>query len=150
MSAPKNQEDKKRRAEAGYMRLNDPQQVAAEVGESPETIGRWAALGAWSQKRARVMGDPRGAARCLREVLAQRVQHAVATGLLDPKTTDELAKMGANIARLEGSGYDLRAAAVEVGERLANFAAGWEADEKRRAWLADLLDAFFRRLEEER
>jgi len=150
MSALKSQEDKKRQAWAGYMRLSDPKQVAAEVGESPDAISRWAALGAWSQKRERVLGDPRGAARCLREVLAERVQNAVATGFLDPKTADELAKIGASIARLEGTGYDLKAAAVEVGERLANFAADWEADEGKRAWLADLLDAFFRRLEEEK
>ncbi len=118
MSSAKNQQDKKSRAWAEYLRLGDLKQVAAKVGESPETVVRWAAMGSWNKKRAHVFGDPRGAARCMREVLAQRVQNVVATGHLDKQTSDELAKIGGFIAKLEGSGYDLKAAAVEVGERL--------------------------------
>jgi hypothetical protein len=92
--------------------------------------------------RAR-LGDPRGAAQALRELLRARVEQVLALGQLDKDTADELAKIAAILEKLEGAGYDLKAAALEVGERLAAFAQAREADPARRAWLADLLEAFY-------
>jgi hypothetical protein len=89
------------------------------------------------------LGDPRGAAQALRELLRSRVEQVLAAGQLDKDTADELAKIAAILEKLEGAGYDLKAAALEVGERLAAFAQAREADPGRRAWLADLLEAFY-------
>lgn len=89
------------------------------------------------------LGDPRGAAQALRELLGQRVEQVLALGQLDKDMADELAKIAAILEKLEGAGYDLKAAALEVGERLAAFAQAREADPGRVAWLADLLEAFY-------
>lgn len=94
------------------------------------------------------LGDPRGAAQALRQLLGQRVAQVLAAGALDRETADELAKIAAILEKLEGTGYDLKAAALEVGERLVNFAAAREADPARKAWLADLLEAFYAALGE--
>jgi hypothetical protein len=95
-----------------------------------------------ARARAR-LGDPRGAAQALRELLRSRVEQVLALGQLDKDTADELNKIAAILEKLEGAGYDLKAAALEVGERLAAFAQAREADPARRAWLADLLEAFY-------
>ncbi len=89
------------------------------------------------------LGDPRGAAQALRGLLRQRVEQVLVLGQLDKDTADELSKIAAILEKLEGAGYDLKAAALEVGERLAAFAQAREADPARTAWLADLLEAFY-------
>jgi hypothetical protein len=92
------------------------------------------------------LGDPRGAAQALRELLRARVEQVLARGQLDKDMADELVKIAAILEKLEGAGYDLKAAALEVGERLAGFAQAREADPARRAWLADLLESFYAHL----
>ncbi|MFH1057810.1 MAG: hypothetical protein V1797_03895 [Pseudomonadota bacterium] len=87
--------------------------------------------------------DPRGAAQALRQRLEQQAAALLACDRLDRGATEDLVKLGALIEKLEGCGYDLRAAAVEVGERLVDFVAGREADAARKIWLADTLAAFF-------
>ena len=96
----------------------------------------------------RRLGDPRGAAQALRELLRRRVESLLAADHLDRDSAEELSRIGALLEKLEGSGYDLRAAAVEVGQRLVDFVAGREADQGRKAWLADQLAAFFFHLEQ--
>jgi len=126
-----------------YLAGADVTQIAAALEASPAQVEAWKATGAWSVRRQHRLADPRGAAQALRELLGQRVEELLAHDALDAAAADELAKIGAVVAKLEGCGYDLKAAAVEVAERLADFAAGRESDAARLAWLADLLDAFF-------
>lgn len=89
------------------------------------------------------LSDPRGAAQALRRLLGQRVEAVLLAGSLDKEQAEELAKIGALLEKLEQGGYDLKAAAVEVGARLVDFVAGREADPGKKAWLADALDAFY-------
>ncbi|MGD8561231.1 MAG: hypothetical protein PVG03_01795 [Desulfarculaceae bacterium] len=93
--------------------------------------------------------DPRSAARVLREVLERKVKRIAAKGDIDRDEADEVAKIGAALSKLERDGLDLKAAALEIGERQAGFAARWEADQVKRAYVADFLAAFFRDLERE-
>ncbi|MBI5522917.1 MAG: hypothetical protein HY910_09825 [Desulfarculus sp.] len=97
---------------------------------------------------ARRLGDPRGAAQALRRLLGERVEAVLAAGSLDREQAEELAKIGALLEKLEQGGYDLKAAAVEVGARLVEFVAGREADPGKKAWLADVLDAFYFHLDQ--
>lgn len=99
--------------------------------------------GSGAAPQAARLDDPRGAAQALRARLRQQVAAQLAGDRLDREATEELVKIGGLIEKLEGSGYDLKAAAVEVGERLVDFVAGREADPARKAWLADTLAAFF-------
>ena len=89
------------------------------------------------------LGEPRLAARELRRVLAEKVRAVAASGLLDKEAAAELARIGQSLAQLEKAGFDLKTAAMEVCERLADFAARSEQDPERKSWLADLLDGFF-------
>ncbi|MBI4798630.1 MAG: hypothetical protein HY794_07840 [Desulfarculus sp.] len=94
------------------------------------------------------LADPRGAAQALRRLLGQRVEAVLLAGSLDKEQAEELAKIGALLEKLEQGGYDLKAAAVEVGARLVDFVAGREADPAQKAWLADLLAAFYFHLDQ--
>lgn len=135
--------DLKARARELYLSGMSLEQVAEHLGLSLSQVKSWAALGHWDQRRKAWLSDARGAAASLREVLGQKVEAILATGDLDKAGADELAKIAGALAKLEGSSYDLRAAAVEVIERLAKFTASRETDVERREWLSDLLDAFF-------
>jgi hypothetical protein len=108
--------------------------------QPPEALARLAA----AQPAA---DDPRGAALCLRRVLEAKVRAIAAAGDVDRDQADELAKIGQALARLEGAGFDLRAAAAEVLRRLAGFALQRETDREFLRRLAALLDAFFLHLE---
>ena len=94
------------------------------------------------------LGDPRGAAQALRELLRQRVECLLAAQSLDRAAAEELAKIGVLLDKLEGSGYDLKSAAVEVGGRLADFVTAREPDPGRKSWLADTLAAFYLHLDQ--
>ncbi|MFH1035265.1 MAG: hypothetical protein V1806_12220 [Pseudomonadota bacterium] len=94
------------------------------------------------------LADPRGAAQALRRHLGQRVEAVLLAGSLDKDQAEELAKIGALLEKLEQGGYDLKAAALEVGARLADFVAGRQVDSAHQAWLADLLDAFYLHLDQ--
>ena len=115
----------------------NPAPIPVPEPASPSPAGSGAAPGGGR------LDDPRGAAQALRMRLKQQVAAQLAAGVLDRAATEELVKIGALIEKLEGCGYDLKAAAVEVGERLVDFVAGREADPARKAWLADTLAAFF-------
>lgn len=141
--------ERQRLARRMYLAGADVAAIAAEFGVKPGTVERWKAAGGWLMRRQARYSDPRGAAQTLRELLGHRVEVLVAAGTLDKEQADELAKIGGVITKLEGAGFDLKAAAVEVAERLATFALAREADEARKAWLADLLNAFFLHLQGE-
>ncbi|MCB2225714.1 MAG: hypothetical protein KQH53_03470 [Desulfarculaceae bacterium] len=142
-------EDSKAIARARYLAGQELGAVAAELGLEPERLIRWAAEGNWAAMRKAWLADPRGAAAALRELMAKKVEDLVATGELEAAQADQLAKIAAACARLEREGYDLKAAAVEVGERLAALAAEGPEDPERLAWLGRLLQKFFARLEGE-
>jgi hypothetical protein len=95
------------------------------------------------------LGDPRGAAQALRALLRARVQAVLALGALDKEAADELAKIASLLEKLEAAGYDLKAAAIEIGERLAAIAAAQPGQEDQKAWLADLLEALYTSLDQE-
>ncbi len=139
----------KAHARALYLGGHSLEQAAAEAGAPLKRVRAWAAAGGWDARRRAWLSDPRGAAASLRQVLGHKVEAILALGDLDKGQADELAKIAAALAKLENTGYDLKAAAVEIGERLARFAAGWESAGERRAWLGDLLDAFFAALGKE-
>ena len=84
-----------------------------------------------AQKPAQGLGGPPGVGQALRGLLGQRVRAVVDSGALDRDQAEELAKIGALLEKLEQGGYDLKAAAVEVGGRLV-----------------DLLDAFYFHLDQ--
>jgi hypothetical protein len=105
----------------------------AKTGQAPE---------------ARRLDDPRAAAQALRRLLGQRVEAVLLAGNLDKDQAEELAKIGSLLEKLEQGGYDLKAAALEVGARLVDFVAGRPADPAQKAWLADLLDAFYLHLDQ--
>jgi hypothetical protein len=112
----------------------------SKAAQPPEGLARLAAA-------QPAPDDPRGAALCLRQVLEAKVRRMAAAGDVDREQADELAKIGQALARLEGAGFDLRAAAAEVLRRLAGFALEREADRDFLQRLAGLLDAFFLHLE---
>lgn len=143
------QHELRRLARSRYLAGLEAPAIAAELGLEPEQVAAWANAGSWQRRREVWFADPRGAAATLRELLGRRVEQLVADGLLGPKEADELAKIGATCSRLEKEGYDLKAAAVEICERLAALAASQEGDPERLAWLADLMDRLFANLGQE-
>ena len=143
------QHELRRLARSRYLAGLESPAIAAELGLDPKQVEAWAIAGSWRRRREVWFSDPRGAAATLRELLGRRVEQLVADGLLGPKEADELAKIGATCSRLEKEGYDLKAAAVEVCERLAALAASQEGDPERLAWLADLMDRLFVNLGQE-
>ena len=136
-------------ARARYLAGQDLAAIAGDLGLDLERLVAWCASGGWQAMRRAWWSDPRGAAAVLRELLGRRVEELAASGELGPKQADELAKIAAACARLEREGYDLKAAAVEVGERLAALAAEQGGDPDRLAWLGGLMQKLFNRLEGE-
>lgn len=123
-------------------------ELARVLGVSKAQVERWAREEGWGRLRQRWWAEPRGAAAVLRRLLARKVERMVAVGEPELKEVEELAKIAAALGKLERTGYDLRAAAVEVCERLAGYAAAAGADEAQLEWLAGLLEGFFASLEE--
>ncbi|MBU1275211.1 MAG: hypothetical protein KJ720_07520 [Proteobacteria bacterium] len=137
------------KARARFMAGLESEAVAAELGLKPQRVAAWAAAGGWEARRRAWWSDPRGAAAALRQLLGRRVEELMALGELSPQDADHLAKIAAACSRLEREGYDLKAAAVEVGERLAALAGAEPGQEDQRAWLGRLLEKLFARLENE-
>ncbi|MCF8033865.1 MAG: hypothetical protein K9K66_17615 [Desulfarculaceae bacterium] len=142
-------QDPKARARARYLAGGDLRSLADELGLEQDQLIRWAAEGGWAAMRRAWLADPRGASAALRELMAKKVEDLVASGELGARQADELAKIASACARLEREGYDLKAAAVEVGERLAALAAEGAGDPERLAWLGRLLAKLFNRLDSE-
>jgi len=140
--------DSKALARARYLAGQELSAIAVELGLDLERLIRWSAAGGWAAMRRARLADPRGAAATLRELMARKVEELAASGELDASQADQLAKIAAACARLEREGYDLRAAAVEVGERLAALAAE-DGDPDKLAWLGRLLERLFARLDGE-
>lgn len=137
------------KARARFMAGLEVAAIAAELGLKPQRVEAWAAAGSWAARRRVWLSDPRGAAAALRQLLGQRVEELISLGELSPQDADHLAKIAAACSRLEREGYDLKAAAVEVGERLAALAGEEPGHEQERAWLGGLLEKLFTRLENE-
>ena len=137
------------KARARFMAGLETAAVAAELGIKAQRVEAWAAAGGWDARRRAWWSDPRGAAAALRQLLGRRVEELISLGELTPQDADHLAKIAAACSRLEREGYDLKAAAVEVGERLAALAGEEPDSEAQRAWLGGLLEKFFARLDTE-
>ncbi len=142
-------QEQREQARARFMAGLETAAVAAELGLNPQRVAAWAAAGKWAARRRAWLSDPRGAAAALRQLLGQRVEELLSLGELSPQDADHLAKIAAACSRLEREGYDLKAAAVEVGERLAALAGEEPGQEAQRAWLGRLLEKLFARLESE-
>lgn len=136
-------------ARARYLAGQELTALAGELGLDLKKLRQWSREGGWAAMRRAWLADPRGAAAALRELMAKKVEELVATGELEAAQADQLAKIASACARLEREGYDLKAAAVEVGERLAALAAEGPPDPERLAWLGRLLQKLFSRLEGE-
>ncbi|MCF8043743.1 MAG: hypothetical protein K9L19_12055 [Desulfarculaceae bacterium] len=137
------------KARARFMAGLETSAIAAELGLKPQRVAAWCAAGSWEVRRRAWWSDPRGAAAALRQLLGRRVEELISLGELSPQDADHLAKIAAACSRLEREGYDLKAAAVEVGERLAALAGEQPDNEQERAWLGGLLEKFFARLDTE-
>ena len=111
--------------------------------------GKKSAAGLAKVREQARRGDPRGAARLLRRLLADKVQEALDSGDLDKKTAEELVKIGSLLEQLERSGYDLKAAALEITERLADYVNQREPQAGFKAKLADHLAGFYQSLGQE-
>ncbi len=80
------------------------QEIAARVGVSRVTVGKWAQAGRWEMLRAAVTGTREEQVRCLYMQLAQinRVIDQSQTKYPTPPQADTIGKLTAAINKLEG------------------------------------------------
>lgn len=113
------------------------------------TLKRWHKEGRWEQKRRQAMVSPRWLAEALKGVLREKTGRVLAAGDLKPQDLDELTKIVTLIDRLCHSGFDLKAAALEVMDRFSDFIRTWVKEPEDLKRFSLWLQEFFRTLEEE-
>jgi|UniRef100_A0A7C5AK75 transposase len=116
---------------------------------SLSTLKRWHKEGRWEQKKQQAMISPRWLAEALRGVLREKTGRVLAAGDLKPQDLEELTKIVTLIDRLGHSGWDLKAAALEVMDRFSEFIRGWVKEPEEIKRFSLWLQEFFRTLEEE-
>lgn len=103
--------------------------------------------GSIADHRPEAMGEPRVAAKRLREVFAAKVNGLISLGDIDPGQADELSRIAAAISRLEAGSYDLLTAAIEIMELFAEHAKAQLQGDDRIEIVGSLIDSFFKKLE---
>ena len=98
------------------------------------------------QGRPDPMGEPRLAAKKLREVFAAKVHGLIDQGDIDAKGADELSRIATALCRLEAGSYDLLTAAVEVMDLFAEHVRREIDDEVQIDLVGSLIDSFFKHL----
>jgi hypothetical protein len=116
---------------------------------SLQTLKRWHKDGHWEEKKRHALVSPRWLGEALKGVLREKTGKVLAKGDLKPQELDELTKIITLIDRLSNSGWDIRAAALEVMDRFSEFIRSWvkEPEEIKRITL--WMQEFFRILEED-
>ena len=86
-----------------------------------QTLKRWHKDGRWDEKRRHALVSPRWLGEALRGVLREKTGRMLVKGDLKPQELDELTKIVTLIDRLTNSGWDIRAAALEVMDRFLSL-----------------------------
>jgi len=113
------------------------------------TLKRWQKEGRWEEKRRQALVSPRWLGEALRGVLREKTGRVLAKGDVKPQELDELTKIVTLIDRLGNSGWDLKAAALEVMDRFSEFVRSWVKDPEEIKRFSQWIQEFFRILEED-
>jgi hypothetical protein len=113
------------------------------------TLKRWRKDGRWEEKRRHALVSPRWLGEALKGVLREKTGKLLTKGDLKPQELDELTKIVTLIDRLTNSGWDLRAAALEVMDRFSEFIRGWVTEPEEIKRFTQWMQEFFRILEED-
>ena len=114
-----------------------------------QTLKRWHKDGRWEEKKRHALVSPRWLGEALRGVLREKTGKLLAKGDLKPQELDELTKIVTLIDRLTNSGWDLRAAALEVMDRFSEFIRGWVKEPEEIKRFTQWMQEFFRILEDD-
>jgi len=114
-----------------------------------QTLKRWQKESHWEEKRRHVLVSPRWLGEALRGVLREKTGRVLAKGDLKPQELDELTKIVTLIDRLTNSGWDIRAAALEVMDRFSEFVRSWVKEPEDVKRFSQWMHEFFRILEED-
>uniref|UniRef100_A0A7V4G7F2 DUF1804 family protein n=1 Tax=Desulfobacca acetoxidans TaxID=60893 RepID=A0A7V4G7F2_9BACT len=113
------------------------------------TLKRWHKEGRWEDKKRQALVSPRWLGEALKGVLREKTGRVLAKGDVKPQELDELTKLVTLIDRLSNSGWDLRAAALEVMDRFSEFVRSWVKDPEEIKRFSLWMQEFFRILEED-
>jgi hypothetical protein len=113
------------------------------------TLKRWHKEGRWEDKKRQALVSPRWLGEALKGVLREKTGKVLAKGDVKPQELDELTKIVTLIDRLSNSGWDLRAAALEVMDRFSEFVRSWVKDPEEIKRCSLWMQEFFRLLEED-
>ena len=93
--------------------------------------------------------SPRWLGEALRGVLREKTGKVLARGDVKPQELDELTKIVTLIDRLTNSGWDIRAAALEVMDRFSEFVRSWVKEPEEIKLFTQWMQEFFRVLEDD-
>ncbi len=113
------------------------------------TLKRWHKEGNWEEKRRQALVSPRWLGEALRGVLREKTGKVLAKGDVKPQELDELTKIVTLIDRLTNSGWDIRAAALEVMDRFSEFVRSWVKEPEEIKLFTQWMQEFFRVLEDD-
>jgi hypothetical protein len=132
-----------------YLAGKDLEEIQEIFPLTLQTLKRWHKDGRWEEKKRHALVSPRWLGEALKGVLREKTGKVLAKGDLKPQELDELTKIITLIDRLSNSGWDIRAAALEVMDRFSEFIRSWvkEPEEIKRITL--WMQEFFRILEED-
>ena len=108
-----------------YLAGKDLEEIQEIFPVTLPTLKRWRKDGRWEEKRRHALVSPRWLGEALKGVLREKTGKLLTKGDLKPQELDELTKIVTLIDRLTNSGWDLRAAALEVMDRFSDFVRGW-------------------------
>lgn len=132
-----------------YLAGKDLEELQGMFPVTLKTLKRWHKEGRWEEKRRQALVSPRWLGEALRGVLREKTGRILAKGDLKPQELDELTKIVTLIDRLTNSGWDIRAAALEVMDRFSGFVRSWVTEPEEIKRFTQWMQEFFRVLEED-
>jgi hypothetical protein len=132
-----------------YLAGKNLQEIQEIFPVTLQTLKRWHKDGRWGEKKRHVLVSPRWLGEALRGVLREKTGRVLAKGDLKPQELDELTKIVTLIDRLTNSGWDIRAAALEVMDRFSEFVRSWVKEPEEIKRFTQWMQEFFRILEED-
>uniref|UniRef100_A0A7C3ZBA9 DUF1804 family protein n=1 Tax=Desulfobacca acetoxidans TaxID=60893 RepID=A0A7C3ZBA9_9BACT len=132
-----------------YLAGKDLEELQKMFPVTLQTLKRWHKEGRWEEKRRQALVSPRWLGEALRGVLREKTGKILAKGDLKPQELEELTKIVTLIDRLTNSGWDLRAAALEVMDRFSEFVRNRVKDPEEIKRFSQWMQEFFRVLEED-
>ena len=132
-----------------YLAGKDLEEIQEMFPVTMPTLKRWHKEGHWDEKRKHALVSPRWLGEALRGVLREKTGRVLAKGDVKPQELDELTKIVTLIDRLTNSGWDIRAAALEVMDRFSEFVRGWVKEPEEMKRFTQWMQEFFRVLEED-